>query len=62
MDHVEGMSAALGFVIVHPGCVRENSASLSIKDALIVTIAQANGKPLCGKFKFVIQPCDELSW
>lgn len=43
MDHVEGMSAALGFVIINPGCVRENSASLSIKDALIVTIAQATG-------------------
>lgn len=41
MDHVEGMSAALGFVIIKPDCVRENSASLSIKDALIMTVAQA---------------------
>lgn len=41
MDHVEGMSAALGFVIINSGCVRENSASLSIKDALIMTLAQA---------------------
>lgn len=43
MDHVEGMSAALGFVIINPGRVRENPASLSIKDALITTVAQAPG-------------------
>lgn len=55
MDHVEGMSAVLGFVIIHPACVLMHTARLSIKDALIVTITQANGMPLCGKFKFVIQ-------
>lgn len=48
MDHVEGMSAVLGFVIIHPACVLMHTASLSIKDELIVNIAQANGMPLCG--------------
>lgn len=57
MDHVEGMSAALGFVVIHPGCVRESPAGLSIKDALIATIANANGMPSCGELKFVMQPC-----
>lgn len=55
MDHVEGMSVALLFVIINPGCVRENSASFSIKDRPIMTITQANGMPLCWNFKFVIQ-------
>lgn len=60
MDHAEGMSAALDFVIIHPGCVRENSFSLSIKDVLLMTIAQPNGMSLCGKFHCALQPREEL--
>lgn len=60
MDHAEGMSAALDFVIIHPGCVRENSFSLSINDVLLMTIAQANGMSLCGEFHCASRPSEEL--
>lgn len=48
MDHVEGMSAALGSIIVNLSCVRENSAGLTITDALI--ISGGRGMPLYWKF------------
>lgn len=52
MDHVEGMSAALGSVIINLSCVRENSAGLTITDALIISVG--HGMTLYWKFKFVI--------
>lgn len=35
IDHVEGMSAALGFVIINPDYVPEKPANISIKDGIV---------------------------